>query len=210
MSSLSRDHAASHHPLRERPQHLWELSPPAGLVSKMWRGLIRLQEPRNGESLPPVDVRAIFACNRLLLSLLQRLREVKKHVTHSHDKKVSERSGKFSMVFTDVSKHASYTTAISALGEVFMRKAQIRDEVFYLTVMYVGPLKNSAKYKYTFTLNKKNAVESVTVCQRTRSFTENCDDVFRSRNCVKLHYDVVSDFMLDNNDLPNVMEITRV
>jgi Seven in absentia protein family. len=139
-----------------------------------------------------------------------KLEEVKKHVMQLHDKKVVEKSGKFSMTFTDVSTQASYMTVMYTMGEVFVRRAQLKDNIFYLAVLYVGPMKNVAKYKYTFNLNKKNGVESVTVCQRTRSFTENCEDVFKSGSCIKLHYDVISEFMLDNCDLPNVMEISKV
>ena len=139
-----------------------------------------------------------------------KLEEVKRHVMQVHEKKVVEKNGKFSMTFTDVSNQASYMSVIYTLGEVFVRKAQVKDDVFYLAIMYVGPMKNVTKYKYTLTLNKKNGVESVTVCQRTRSFTENWEDVFKSRNCIKLHYDVISDFMFDNCDLPNVMEISKV
>ena len=91
-----------------------------------------------------------------------------------------------------------------------MRRAQIRDEIFYLVVMYIGPQKNASKYKYSFTISRKNSVENISICQKTRSFLENFDDIYRSRNFVKLHYDVVSDFLLDSIELPNVMEISKV
>jgi len=139
-----------------------------------------------------------------------KLDEIKKHIIQNHDRKISDKSGKFSMPFTDVTPQASYSLVISTLGEVFMRRAQIRDENFYLVVMYIGPQKNASKYKYSFTISRKNSVENISICQKTRSFLENCDDIYRSRNCVKLHYDVVSDFLLDSNELPNVMEISKV
>lgn len=136
--------------------------------------------------------------------------DIKKHIILNHDKRIADKSGKFSMPFTNVTPQASYSLVISTLGEIFIRRAQIRDDNFYLVVMYIGPQKNASRYKYSFTVSKKNSVENISVCQKTRSFLENCDDIYRSRNCVKLHYDVISDFLLDSsNDLPNVMEITR-
>jgi len=139
-----------------------------------------------------------------------KLDEIKKHIIQNHDKRIADKSGKFSMPFTDVTRQASYSLVISTLGEVFMRRAQIRDENFYLVVMYIGPQKNASKYKYSFTISRKNSVENISICQKTRSFLESCDDIYRSRNCVKLHYDVVSDFLLDSSELPNVMEISKV
>jgi hypothetical protein len=139
-----------------------------------------------------------------------KLNEIKKHIIQNHDKRISDKSGKFSMPFTNVTPQASYSLMISTLGEVFMRRAQIRDENFYLVVMYIGPQKNASKYKYSFTISRKNGVENISICQKTRSFLENCDDIYRSRNCVKLHYDVVSDFLLNSSELPNVMEISKV
>jgi hypothetical protein len=139
-----------------------------------------------------------------------KLDDIKKHIIQSHDKRIADKSGKFSMPFTNITPQASYSLMISTLGEVFMRRAQIRDENFYLVVMYIGPQKNASKYKYSFTISRKNSVENISICQKTRSFLENCDDIYRSRNCVKLHYDVVSDFLLDSRELPNVMEISKV
>jgi len=139
-----------------------------------------------------------------------KLDEIKKHIIQTHDKRIADKSGKFSMPFTDVTPQASYSLVISTLGEVFLRRAKIREENFYLVVMYIGPQKNASKYKYSFTISRKNSVENISICQKTRSFLENCDEIYRSRNCVKLHYDVVSDFLLDSNELPNVMEISKV
>jgi hypothetical protein len=139
-----------------------------------------------------------------------KVEEIKKHVITKHEKITADKSGKFSTPFTNVTPQASYSLLISTLGEVFMRRTQIRDDIFYLVVMYIGPPKNASKFKYLFTISKKNSVENISFCQKTRSFTEDCEDIYRSRNCIKLHYDVVSDFLLDNGDLPNVMQISRV
>jgi hypothetical protein len=153
----------------------------------------------------PVSVTTGLQC-----SWTGKLDEIKKHIIQNHDKRIADKTGKFSMPFTHVTPQASYSLVISTLGEVFMRRAHIRDENFYLVVMYIGPQKNASKYKYSFTISRKNSVENISICQKTRSFLENCDNIYRSRNCVKLHYDVVSDFLLDSSELPNVMEISKV
>jgi hypothetical protein len=163
------------------------------------------ETPLTAECGCPVSVAAGLQC-----SWTGKLDEIKKHIIQNHDKRIADKSGKFSMPFTDVTPQASYSLVISTLGEVFIRRAQIRDENFYLVVMYIGPEKNASKYKYSFTISKKNSVEHISICQKTPSFLKNCDDIYRSRNCVKLHYDVVSDFLLDSSELPNVMEISRV
>jgi hypothetical protein len=50
-------------------------------------------------------------------------------------------------------------------------------------------------------------VEGVTVMRLARSFAENLDDVFRSGNFVKLHYDLVSHLKNGEVDLNFKMEI---
>jgi hypothetical protein len=157
------------------------------------------------ECVCPVSV-----INGLQCSWRGKLDEIKKHIIQNHDKKIADKTGKFSMPFTNVTPQATYSIVISTLGEVFMRKAHIKDENFYLVVLYIGPQKNASKYKYSFTISRKNSVENISICQKTRSFLENYDDIYKSRNCVKLHYDVVSDFLLDSSELPNVMEISKV
>jgi hypothetical protein len=161
--------------------------------------------PLTAECGCPMSVTTGLQC-----SWTGKLDEIKKHIIQNHEKRVSDKTGKFSMPFTNVTPQASYSIVISTLGEVFMRRAQIRNENFYLVVMYIGPQKNASKYKYSFTISRKNSVENISICQKTRSFLESCDDIYRSRNCVKLHYDVVSDFLLDSCELPNVMEISKV
>lgn len=166
-------------------------------------------------SVKDVSITAECGCPMSVTTGLQcqwtgKIDEIKRHIIQNHDKRIADKSGKFSMPFTNVTPQASYSLVISTLGEVFMRRAQIRDDNFYLVVMYIGPQKNASKYKYSFTISRKNSVENISICQKTRSFLENCDDIYRSRNCVKLHYDVVSDFLLDTSELPNVMEISKV
>jgi hypothetical protein len=167
---------------------------------------LSVQEPHQAvECTCPIPVTFVSQC-----PWTGKLENIKKHVIEKHDKIRAHKSGKFSTPFTNVTPQASYSLVISALGAVFMRKTEIRDHNFYLVVLYIGPPENSSKFKYSFRINKKNSVENISICQRTRSFTENCDDIYRSRNCIKLHYDVVSDFLLDNSDLPNLMQISRV
>ena len=81
---------------------------------------------------------------------------------------------------------------VFALNEVFFLRFQANSDTLYAVLMYIGPAENAAKYKYKVKFVNKDDTESVTVMHLTRSFDENLDVVFKSGNCVKLHYDVVS------------------
>jgi len=64
--------------------------------------------------------------------------------------------------------------------------------MFYVVVQYIGPPENAAKYQYRVKLVNKENTEGVTKMHLTRSFDENLEDVFKSGNCWKLHFDVVN------------------
>jgi hypothetical protein len=81
---------------------------------------------------------------------------------------------------------------VFALNEVFFLRFQTNSDTLYAVLLYVGPSENAAKYKYKIEFINKDDTEGVTVMHLTRSFDENLDDIFKSGNCGKLHYDVVS------------------
>ncbi|KDR15651.1 E3 ubiquitin-protein ligase sina [Zootermopsis nevadensis] len=120
------------------------------------------------QALPTIECSCpISITSGLQCSWTGKLEDIKKHIIQHHDKRIVDKSGKFSMPFTTVAPLASYSLAISTLGEVFLRKAQVKDENFYLVVMYIGPQKNAGRYKYTFTISKKNSVESISGVMET-------------------------------------------
>jgi hypothetical protein len=94
--------------------------------------------------------------------------------------------------------------------EVFFRAFDVRNDMFYVVVQYIGPPGNAAEYKYKVTSVNKDNTEGVTVMHLTRSFLEHVGDNFRSGNCGKLHYDVVSRLTTLEGDLKFKLEILRV
>jgi hypothetical protein len=77
-------------------------------------------------------------------------------------------------------------------------------------VLYIGPPENAAKYKYKFKFVNKDDTEGVTIMHVTRRFTENMNDIFRSGNCGKLHFDVVSRLRNEKGSLKYKMTIRKV
>lgn len=96
-----------------------------------------------------------------------------------------------------------------ALNEVFYLRFQANNDTFYAVVQYVGPSENAAKYKYNIVFVNSDNTQGVAVMHLTRSFGENSDDIFKSGNCGKLHYDVVRRLGTKEGDLKFKIEILR-
>jgi len=94
--------------------------------------------------------------------------------------------------------------------EVFFRAFDVRNGMFYVVVQYIGPPDKAAKYKYKVKFVNENNTEGVTVMHLTRSFLEKLDEHFKSGNCGKLPYDVVSRLTTKDGDLKFKLEIHRV
>ena len=77
-------------------------------------------------------------------------------------------------------------------------------------VQYIGTPENAVKYKYKVKFVNGNNTEGFTVMHMTRSFDEVVDDIFKSGNCGKLHYDVVNRLQTQKGDLKFKLEILRV
>jgi hypothetical protein len=102
-----------------------------------------------------------------------------------------------------------YCRVIYALGQVFYQQFNVKEEIFYFMVQHVGPANGDDKYKYEFTLESSEGDEKVQVSHYVQSVKINIDDIRESGKCVKLHYDVVKNFMEDGS-LKFEMEITQV
>jgi hypothetical protein len=99
---------------------------------------------------------------------------------------------------------------IFAYNEIFFSLFQEKDNIFYAVLLYVGPPENVAKYKYKVEFVNEDKTESVTVMHLTRSCNEDLGNVFKSGNCVKLHYDVVSRLRDKEGNVKYKLEIIRV
>jgi hypothetical protein len=105
---------------------------------------------------------------------------------------------------------AWFNKFVFVYDEVFFRAFDVRNGIFYVVVQYVGPPDNAAKYKYKVKFVNRNNTECVTIMHLTRSFLEQMNDIFKSGNCGKLHYDVVSRLTTQYGDLKFKLEIRRV
>jgi hypothetical protein len=102
-----------------------------------------------------------------------------------------------------------YCRVIYALGQVFYQQFNVKGESFYFLVQHVGPANADDKYKYEFTLESSEGVEKVQVSHYVQSVKINSDDITESGKCVRLHYDVVKNFM-EGGSLKFEMEICQV
>jgi hypothetical protein len=103
-----------------------------------------------------------------------------------------------------------YWRFVFAYNEVFFRLFEAKDEVFYAVLQYIGPPENAAKYKYKVKFYNQENTEGVTIMLTTRSLAEHVDDIFRSGNCGKLHYDVVRRLRDKECNLHFKLKILRV
>jgi hypothetical protein len=99
---------------------------------------------------------------------------------------------------------------IFVYDEVFFRQFCEKNGMFYVVVQYIGPPDNAAKDKYKVEFVNTDDTEGVTVMRLTRSFDENLDDIFKSGNCGKLHYDVVKRLATQKAYIKFKLEILKV
>jgi len=136
--------------------------------------------------------------------------DVKKHLMENHRGECYEYvAGKF-RAMKGIAPFMSVSQFVFALNEVFFLRFQANNNTLYVVVLYVGPAENAAKYKYKVKFVNKDDTVSIAVMHLTRSFDENLDDIFRSGNCLKLHYDVVNRLATKESGLKFQTEIFRV
>jgi hypothetical protein len=120
--------------------------------------------------------------------------------------------GKFGVLENTVAP-MSLSQFVFASNEVFFLRFQTTNDTLYAVLLYIGPPENAAKYKYKVEFVNKDDTEGVTVMHLTRSSDEKLDDIFKSGNCGKLHYDVVRRLRDEKSKLSKLkfkIEILRV
>jgi hypothetical protein len=113
-------------------------------------------------------------------------------------------------VLKNIAVPMSLSQFVFALNEVFFLRFQANNDTLYAALQYIGPAENAAKYKYKVKFANKDNTEGVTVMHLTRSFGDKLDDVFKSGNCGKVHYDVVRRLRDESFKLKFKIEILRV
>jgi hypothetical protein len=99
---------------------------------------------------------------------------------------------------------------VFAYNEVFHCTFRVKGDTVYAVLLHIGLPENATKYKYKVKFFSKDKTEGVTVMHFARSFTENLDDIFKSGNCGKLHYDLVSRLADEESNLDLEVTIRRV
>jgi hypothetical protein len=138
-------------------------------------------------------------------------KDIRKHLMEKHrDVCYKYVDGKF-RVLKNIAAPMSLSQFVIALNEVFFLRFQSNnDNIFYAVLQYIGPAENATNYQYKVTFINKDNTESVTLMHLTRSFDENFDDVFKSGNRGKLHYDVISRLANKDDGLKFKIEIFPV
>jgi hypothetical protein len=127
----------------------------------------------------------------------------------NHKNRVTEAVSRLSVYTRVFDTKYKYCRVIYALGQVFYQQFNVKEGSFYFVVQHVGPANADDKYKYEFTLESSDGDEKVQVSHCVQSVKINIDDIRESGKCVKLHYDVVKNFMEDGS-LKFEMEICQV
>jgi len=136
--------------------------------------------------------------------------DIKKHLMEKHRADCYEYvDGKY-RVLRNIAARMSLSHFVFALNEVFCIRFQASNGALYAVLQYIGQPENAAKYKYKVEFVNKDDTEGVTVMHLARSFDEKLDDIFKSGNCGKLHYDVVSRLKDEMAKLKFKIEILRV
>jgi E3 ubiquitin-protein ligase SIAH1 len=136
--------------------------------------------------------------------------EIKKHLMEKHRGECYEYVDGNFRVLKNIAARMSLSQFIFALNEIFFLRFQANSDTLYAVLLYVGPAEKAAKYKYKVEFVNKDDTEGVTVMHLTRSFDEKLEDVFKTGNCVKLYYDVVSRLTDEMSKLKFKIEILRV
>lgn len=135
--------------------------------------------------------------------------EVRAHVDKYHKSRVTEAVSRLSVYTRVFDIEYKYCRIIYALGQVFYQQFDVKGDIFYLVVQHVGPAIADAIYKFEFALESSDGDEKIQVSHHIQSVKNNIDDIRKCGKCVKLHYDVVKNFMEDES-LKFEMEICQV
>jgi len=97
-----------------------------------------------------------------------------------------------------------------AYNEIFCFRLRIESGLLFVILHYIGPAENDLKYQYTVMVWNNENTENVLVTHLVRRFTENEDDVFFSKKCLKLHCDNMERFTNEKGELFFVIKILRM
>jgi len=135
--------------------------------------------------------------------------EIKNHLMKHHPEMCLDYGEVESRHFLSL-LHMCFYKFVFTYDEIFCCQFCERSDMIYVVVQYIGPPENAAKYKYKVEFVNKNDTEGASVMHLTRSFQEPVGDIFKSGNCGKLPYDVVSRLKSEENYIQFKLEILIV
>ena len=128
----------------------------------------------------------------------------------NHKDRITEAITLLSVFIRSFQSTYRYCRVIYALGEIFYQQFHVKGGDFYFVVQFVGPEETASEFKYELTIKPPEGVEKISVTHLTRSIKVNLEDICESGKCVKLHHDVINNFLDDEKNLRFELEISRV
>ena len=128
----------------------------------------------------------------------------------NHEDRVSEAISLLSVFIRKFDPTYRYCRVIYALNEIFYQQFFVKGTDFYFAVQFVGPEGAASQFKYQLNIKPESGVENISATQVTQSININLEDVCETGKCVKLHHDVIKNFLDSENNLRFELEISRV
>lgn len=138
------------------------------------------------------------------------LKNLKKHLLHSHSEDVREQNGETNLIIYPDSRELKGCKVMFAYNEIFYIYIQRRMNNYYIVVTYVGKPENASKYGYKISFKKSGSIENITVCHVSRSINEELGKIFESGDCFKLPYELLKRYVTQDGHLRYKLEIFKV
>jgi E3 ubiquitin-protein ligase SIAH1 len=136
--------------------------------------------------------------------------DLKEHLITNHENKFSEVTDTLTQTMTNMRQGVFYDTAIYTMGELFYRRVENTPSGFYGYVQYIGPQKNSKKYKFELSLQKSYGPERLTACFLSSSCRLEKRDIYMRKNCLQIKSNAMEYFVNEDGALKIVTKISRV
>lgn len=134
---------------------------------------------------------------------------IKTHIQKDHNKNGNcvEIERCFNGLLINISENSRFKQVVFALGKTFYVLFKTNGNIFFAVAYYIGPLTDSSKYKYRFSLTRKG-IGTISYCLFTRCLFEDVSEVFDTGNCVNIHYGCVQKF-IENDCLAYEIEFLQ-
>ncbi|KAJ4431003.1 hypothetical protein ANN_19596 [Periplaneta americana] len=135
------------------------------------------------------------------------LRNLKLHIRNDH---ATDISGAFRIVIHDLmgNTRTFYRTVITTLNELFILVFEVNNKALLCSVMYIGSTSAASNFKFNLIIHKDDK-KCIHLCYTCESFLRDLDTILEPGVCASLHYDILKDFIVEENKLYCEMEIFR-